>query len=193
MSVFEAYLSLGFWHITDLAAYDHILFIVALCAIYQLKDWKRILILVTAFTIGHSATLALASLDVIVFSGRWVEILIPITILLTCLFNVITNFDLKSAHRQKYFLALSFGLIHGMGFSSYLKSAFKNASDVIFPLFSFNVGIELGQLIIVLIILGLGYVAMNVLKVKQQYWNWTVSGLAFVIAIKLLVNLLMIN
>ena len=119
-SIFSTYLELGFDHISDINAYDHILFLVALCAIYRLKEWKKILVLVTAFTIGHSITLALAALDIINFPSKIVEFLIPVTILITSLYNVIaptnrlenTTFNKKIS--VNYFFALFFGLIHGL-------------------------------------------------------------------------------
>ncbi|MFC0185823.1 HupE/UreJ family protein [Pseudarcicella hirudinis] len=122
MSEFQTYLQLGFQHITDIKGYDHILFVVALCAIYKLSDWKKVAILVTAFTIGHSVTLALSTLDIISYRSEIIEFLIPITIFITCLVNFFFKSDQKRkpvkapSSRSRYVLAMSFGLIHGMGF-----------------------------------------------------------------------------
>jgi hypothetical protein len=190
MTDFELYLRTGLSHIADVTAYDHILFIVALCAIYQFKDWKQTLVLVTAFTIGHSITLALATLGIVVFSGEIIEILIPITIMLTCIFNIFTISKEKSNASLKYLLALSFGLIHGLGFSNYLTSLLGEEENIIFPLFSFNLGIEIGQLMIVAIIMILGYIVMDIIKLSKSKWNWIVSSAAFIIATGLLIDLL---
>jgi hypothetical protein len=190
MTDFELYLRTGLSHIADVTAYDHILFIVALCAIYQFKDWKQTLVLVTAFTIGHSITLALATLGIVVFSGEIIEILIPITIMLTCIFNIFTISKEKSNTSLKYLLALSFGLIHGLGFSNYLTSLLGEEENIIFPLFSFNLGIEIGQLMIVAIIMILGYIVMDIIKLSKSKWNWIVSSTAFIIATGLLIDLL---
>ncbi len=190
MTEFELYLRLGLSHIADLDAYDHILFIVALSAIYLFKDWRKVLVLVTAFTLGHSLTLALATLKLVFFSEKLIEILIPITIMLTCVFNIITIKREEKRPLFKYLLALSFGLIHGLGFSSYLTSLLGSEENILFPLFAFNIGIELGQLIIVTITMIISFIAMNVIKLSRDKWNWIVSSIALIIAANLLVNLL---
>jgi len=190
MTEFELYLITGFSHISDTNAYDHILFIIALCAMYQFKDWRKILLLVTAFTIGHSISLALATLELVFFSSNVIEILIPITIMLTCIFNIII---IKKERRRpilKYLLTLSFGIIHGLGFSSYLTSLLGNEESIIFPLLSFNIGIELGQLVIVGIAMTLGFIAMNIIKLSSDKWNWIISSITFIIATNLLIGLL---
>src|SRR6267378_738964 len=123
MSEFPIYLELGFRHITDLKGIDHILFLVALCGIFTLQDWKKILLLVTAFTIVHSLTLALSALNIILINSNLIELLIPVTIVITSLSNLFTRANTASPEklRLRYFSALFFGLIHGMGFSNYLK------------------------------------------------------------------------
>lgn len=188
-STFSAYLQLGFDHISDLNGYDHILFIVALCAIYRLQEWRKVAILVTAFTIGHSITLALAALDIIPINGALIEFLIPVTIVITALYNVITHrtntADTNATFSRKvnlnYGFALIFGLIHGMGFSNFFKSLVTpgQEGEFIRQLFAFNVGVELGQLAIVAIILLVAYVAISLVKVKQRDWNFFISGAAF--------------
>lgn len=195
MGEFELYFNLGLQHIADIEAYDHILFLVALCAMYQLKDWKNVLILVTAFTIGHSITLALSTLDIVTIPANIIEMLIPVTIMLTAVFNLWSArrgiaFS-KSQQRTKYGIALFFGFIHGMGFSNYLKELLMGSdTSVTLPLFAFNVGVEVGQIGIVLTILIISFVVMNIIKVSQRYWNWIVSTVAFIIAGNLLLGLL---
>lgn len=182
-SLFSTYLGLGFDHILDLEGYDHMLFLVALCAIYRLQQWKQVAILVTAFTIGHSFTLALAALDIIRIPAAWVEFLIPITILLTALYNVISQPKHQASATQKwhlnYLFALGFGLIHGMGFSNFLRSTLMpgEESNFIAQLLAFNIGVELGQLSIVVVILIIAFVAFNFLKVKAPEWNLFISGM----------------
>lgn len=178
MSTFQLYLELGLQHIADFRGYDHILFIITLCAVYVLSDWKKILILVTAFTLGHSTTLVLATFDLVKISSAWVEFLIPITILLTAIGNIIQkkqNFS-KFHHRYKYGLALFFGLIHGLGFSNYLHSLLSKEDNLAGPLFSFNLGIEIGQLIIVTSFIIIGLIFIQILKVKKREWNLVISG-----------------
>ncbi|MDZ4709766.1 MAG: HupE/UreJ family protein [Saprospiraceae bacterium] len=178
-SEFSVYFQLGIQHIADLAAYDHILFIVALCAIYSPADWKRLLILVTAFTIGHSLTLALAALDVIQFNQSLIEFLIPVTILITALLNFVPTENVNlSLPWWKYILPLLFGFIHGMGFSNYFKSLLGKEESVLKPLFAFNLGIETGQVVIVIVLMLLAHFFVNFLRIQQTWWTRMVSGLA---------------
>ena len=117
------YARLGFKHIIDFGGMDHILFILALTLRYIWADWRRILVLVTSFTIGHSLTLALSTLSFIEIDVAWIEFMIPITILITAVSNFwVNDFDFKQHNAVHYLLALFFGLIHGLGFSNYLKS-----------------------------------------------------------------------
>lgn len=180
MTTFGLYLSLGFEHISDLAAYDHILFLTALCAIYSFREWKRVLILVTAFTVGHTLTLALATLKLIPVSTDLIEFLIPVTIFVTGLWNVIQrNKKLATAsHRFKYGTALFFGLIHGLGFSSYLRSLLGTEDNLLLPLFSFNLGLEIGQVMIVMIVLFISFLIVDVSGMKRREWNLLLSGAA---------------
>ena len=180
MHPFDFYVKLGFEHISDLAGYDHMLFLVALCAIYRIQQWKNILVLVTAFTIGHSVTLVLASFDILTIPSNIIEFLIPVTIFLTALNNVIgSNPAEKTAKMKKnYAIALFFGFIHGMGFSNYFKALLMESSSVAVPLLGFNIGIELGQLLVVFFIVGIAYLFLNVLRVKHRDWNVFISGAA---------------
>jgi hypothetical protein len=185
-SMFQTYLQLGFGHIADLRAYDHILFIIALCAIYKLAEWRKVAILVTAFTIGHSLTLALAALDIIPGNVAWVEFLIPVTILITAIYNVVVHrfeADIEEGTFGKrvnlnYFFAAIFGLIHGMGFSNYLRAIMsRDELDlVVRQLFAFNIGVELGQLVIVSVVLFIAFLAFNIARIRQREWNLFISG-----------------
>jgi len=180
MHPFHFYLKLGFEHIADMAAYDHILFLIALCAVYRMEQWKKILVLVTAFTIGHSITLVLVSLDLFTIPSKLIKFLIPATIFITALHNVFgTNTtDNSSKMTRNYGMALFFGLIHGMDFSNYFKALIMDPSDILVPLLGFNIGIELGQLLIVLCIVGIAFLFLNLLKVKHREWNIFISGAA---------------
>jgi len=178
MSVFQTYLELGFNHITDLKGYDHILFIFSLCVIYNIKQWKKILILITAFTIGHSITLALATLNLIHIKNDLVEFLIPLTIFITAFGNYFQKSDKFNSpfHKLKYGFALFFGLIHGLGFSNFLRAILGNEESLIEPLLAFNIGVEIGQLGIVLVLLILTLVFTQILNVKNREWNLILSG-----------------
>ncbi len=190
-SSFSTYLKLGFDHISDLEAYDHMLFVVALCAIYRLAEWKSVTILVTAFTIGHSITLALAVLDWISFPQRTIELLIPITIILTCLYNIFLHRpSTNNKISLNYLMALIFGLIHGMGFSNFLKSSLMPGQEnqLVTQLLAFNIGIELGQLAIVGLILVVSFIAFNILKINQRLWIMVLSSSVSIVAIYLLID-----
>ncbi|WP_428654107.1 HupE/UreJ family protein [Runella sp.] len=189
MSEFQAYLQLGFDHITDPNGYDHILFVIALCAVYAFREWKKVLVLVTAFTLGHSVTLALSTLKIISYSSAFIEFLIPITIFITAL----ANFSEKNAGEAKspklrYVLAACFGLIHGMGFSNYLRSLLGDQESIVMPLFAFNLGLELGQLVIVAIALAIASFFVEIIKVKRLTWNHLISGIVAGMALSLILN-----
>jgi len=178
MNFFSLYLNLGIHHIINFEAYDHILFIVTLVAVYQLKHWKKIIILVTAFTLGHTTTLALATLRIINVPSALIEFLIAVTIFLTAITNLLQKSDKFSpgVHLFKYSLALFFGLIHGLGFSNYLRSLLGTESSIIVPLFSFNLGVEIGQLGIVTLIILLNYLLIRFFSMKQRDWKLILSG-----------------
>lgn len=191
MSTFELFLKLGFQHISDIKAYDHILFLVALCGLYLIRDWRKIAVLVTAFTIGHSISLALATLNIVQVSSNLIEFLIPVTILVTAIFNFYQQpaslgktFDNRQF--RNYAIALFFGLIHGLGFSNYLRAMLDAEESIFTPLLSFNIGLEIGQLLIVAIILGISFLAVDVLKIKRKYWIYAVSTFAGAVAIQLM-------
>ena len=189
MSEFATYFKIGWQHIVAWEGYDHILFIVALSAIYLLSDWRKVLILVTAFTVGHSITLALSVLNVVRVSTRLIEFLIPVTIFITALFNIIRQ--PKSEHpgavQLNYFFALFFGLIHGMAFSNQLRSLLGTDTSVVTPLLSFNLGLEFGQVLIVIAVLLVSGIVVNLTGIKRRDWTMFISaaifGIAFMMAI----------
>ena len=188
------YFDLGLHHILDWQGYDHILFVMALCGIYTIKDWKQVLILVTAFTIGHSVTLALSVFNIVQFSTKIIEFLIPVTILITAFSNIIGKRSKPKNINLKYFLALAFGFIHGMGFSNYLKSLLGKSSSIIVELFAFNIGLEVGQVLIVISTLVFAFILTSIVKIKL--WDWTfflssaIFGIAFIMAAERLPALL---
>lgn len=177
MNDFTFYFDLGWQHIISWDALDHILFITTLAAIYLVKNWKQVLILVTAFTIGHSVTLALSVYEIIRAKAELVEFLIPITIVATSLFNLLLKqFDARS-FRLNYLLALFFGLIHGLGFANTIRFLLTKDQQLTVPLLSFNMGLEAGQIVLVIFILLLSYLVVNKLNAKREWWIWTLSGI----------------
>ncbi|MCU0349053.1 MAG: HupE/UreJ family protein [Saprospiraceae bacterium] len=181
MSEFLSFAKLGFHHIADPKAFDHLLFVVTLCAVYRWSDWRKLLVLITAFTIGHSLTLVLAGLHILQVPSDLVEFLIPVTIVLTSLHNVAVSKSeggtFSRSVSTNYLLALFFGLIHGMGFANYFGALMGESGNIVLPLFAFNVGIELGQLIIVGVFFGLYFLLAQWLKTQHRDWNLYVSGL----------------
>jgi hypothetical protein len=186
MEDINLFFSLGWHHIISIDALDHILFVTALAAIYVFKDWKKVLVLVTAFTIGHSLTLALSVYDVIRVNDNLVEFLIPVTILITAIFNWFQK-DFKPKSLQlNYFFALFFGLIHGMGFANSIRFMLAKNESIGLPLFSFNVGLEAGLILIVFIILLLSYLLITILKVPRKAWVYILSSLAIIVSLKMI-------
>lgn len=182
MNDFVLYFSTGWHHIISVNALDHILFIAALAAIYLPGNWKQVLVLVTAFTIGHSLTLALSVYDVIRINIKWVEFLIPSTIIATAGFNFFVNNFSKKSLQLNYFLALFFGLIHGMGFANSIRFMLAKDEKIAVPLLSFNLGLEAGQIILVSFILFTSYLLVDKMKMNRLWWVWAVSGLCLVVA-----------
>jgi hypothetical protein len=190
MSEFELYFGLGKDHILDYRnGYDHILFIVALCALYLMRDWKKLLILITAFTIGHSITLALATLRVISINQSLIELLIPITIFITAVSNIFRSTEISDQTTYiNYGYALFFGLIHGLGFSNYLRSILGQDRSIVTQLFAFNIGLEAGQIIIVGIFLFLGLILVDLFTVNRRDWKLVISSIIAGMALLLIKN-----
>lgn len=185
MNDFTFYFSLGWEHIMSIEALDHILFVLALAGIYLLRDWKQVLILITAFTIGHSITLALSTLNLISIKTEWVEFLIPCTIVVTAAANLFQKTFSQRAIRFNYVLALFFGLIHGLGFANTLRFILAQDQHLGWALFGFNVGLEAGQIIVVLIILLLSQLFIAGLKVPRREWVLVISAGVLSIALQM--------
>lgn len=182
------YFTVGWEHIISLDALDHQLFILALIVLYTLKEWKQVLILVTAFTIGHSITLALSTLHVLTVPSRLVEFLIPCTILITAAANIIKP---THGHRKvelNYFLAMFFGFIHGLGFANALQFMLARDQSLGLSLLSFNLGLEAGQIMVVVILLLLAHIFIYFLKINRKYWIITISALVLVVSIKMAIE-----
>lgn len=189
MDNFIFYFKLGLNHVLDFGAYDHILFLIVLAVVYQFKQWKKVLWLITLFTIGHSITLALSVYSIVKVRADLVEFLIPTTIFITGLLNVLTA---KSAsvgkENQNLFFAFFFGLIHGLGFSNYFKMIIGRAENKLIPLLEFALGVELAQIIIVLAILLIGSVLISVLRVNRRDWILVTSSIVMGIAIQMMMD-----
>jgi hypothetical protein len=188
MSDFSLWFTTGLQHILDRNGYDHICYVIVLAISFPIKEWKKLLGLITAFTIGHSLTLALSILDFIKVPQTSIEILIPITILITCIYTIVKREEAMKTISLNYWLALFFGLIHGMGFSYLLKSMLGREQSPVSPLFSFNLGLEAGQLVIVAAVILISLFLENVLKIKRSNYVFFLSAAVFGIASVLLVE-----
>ena len=185
MQDFLFYLKLGWEHIISVDALDHQLFILALLAVYYYRDWKKILILVTAFTLGHTMTLLLSVLDVFRISSNWVEFLIPLTIALTAADNIAMSRHKFSLMKMNYYLALIFGLVHGMGFANTARMMMASEQQIAVPLLGFNIGLELGQIVVILLIMTINFSLTKLLKLPEKYWILGVSFLALLWSLKI--------
>jgi hypothetical protein len=189
MSEFQAYFAEGRDHILEWKyGYDHILFVIALCALYLFRNWKQVLILVTAFTIGHSITLALAALNIIPVNELLIEFLIPATIFITAFSNLFKNeetVDQQNFHIN-YGYALLFGLVHGMGFSNYFRTILGKDRGIVSQLLAFNLGLELGQIIIVVIFLTASFIVVDLFGINRRDWKLVISSMIAGIALMMM-------
>lgn len=189
MHEFWMYTQIGFNHIANLSGMDHILFVAALCIRYQFSDWKKWLILITAFTIGHSITLVLSVFNYLDFSTNWIEFLIPVTILITSISNMfVKKFSFNTRFPVIYFFALFFGLIHGLGFSFYLKSLLGLQQNIVPALLAFNLGLEIGQILIVMAILVISFIFVTLLKAPRRDFILIVSGGILAVSLQMVIE-----
>lgn len=208
MNDFIFFFKQGLSHISDLGAYDHILFIAALSAAYHIKNGKKLIYLVTAFTVGHSIALALATLKIVTINSSLIEFLIPVTIIATCITTIVQKTksiplsfeDSKVAdYSQKevshveqskliYASIIGFGVIHGLGFSSYLRFILSENESLFTPLLAFNIGLEVGQIFILAIALIINFVLLEYAKISQKYLPIIISILIIIISIPILLE-----
>ncbi|HBR55849.1 MAG TPA: HupE / UreJ protein [Flavobacteriaceae bacterium] len=186
MSDFWLYIKLGLEHVLDWNAYDHTLFIIALCASHTFKTWRRMLLHVTFFTLGHSVSLALATYKVVSVPSEYIEFLIPVTILATAVLSIANALRGNLQNASIYFSVLTFffGIIHGFGFAGYFNMI--NEGNVLVHLLEFALGIEIAQVIIALVVVLLGYIVQQFLK--QRYWVMGISVLVLILAIPMLIE-----
>lgn len=182
--MFIEYLKLGIEHILDPQGIDHVLFLIVLVILYSLKDWKEVFILATAFTLGHTLTLALSAMDIISTPSKYIEILIAASIAATALHNIIKPKQDENS-KTRYFTAVAFGLIHGFGFAGFFRTILGKDS-IALPLLSFNIGVEIAQLIVVIIVILLSFILCDLLKLKKRYLVTGTSILIFLYALKLI-------
>lgn len=188
MNDFSFYFGIGREHIINLSALDHLLFIAALAAIYMLKDWKQVLVLVTAFTIGHTITLILSTKQWVVVNDKWVEFLIPCTIVITAISNLLQRKFSSRGIRVNYFLALFFGLIHGLAFANTLRMILASDQSFALSMFSFSLGLESGQILVVITVLLLSQLFIGLLHINRKMWVIFLSLIVIAFAIQMIVQ-----
>ena len=189
MTDFVFYFKMGLFHVLDFNAYDHILFLIVLTVVYQFKQWTKVLWLVTLFTIGHSITLALSAYGILNIKANLIEFLIPLTIFITGLMNVMTAKKASvGKENQNLFFALFFGLVHGLGFSNYFKSMMGKSEDKLIPLLEFALGVEAAQIIIVIGILLIGAIIQGVFGANRRDWILVTSSIVIGFAIQMMLD-----
>jgi len=180
----------GINHVLDVNGYDHLLFLMVLSVPYVFKDWKRVLILVSMFTFGHTLSLVLAAYGVVSVNGELVEFLIPLTIFIVALYNVFTTG--KKSTEQKagilFISALFFGLIHGLGFAREFKMFIGKSESKLMPLFEFALGIEIAQVLIVFVVLFLGFFGQTIFRFSRRDWVMVVSAIVVGLTIPMLIQ-----
>ena len=189
MSGFYIFFTTGIQHITNFNGLDHILFIAALCIRYMYKDWKQILVLITAFTVGHSLTLVLSTLNVLLLPVKWTEFLIAVTIVISAINNLfVTEKALYRKYPLIYFYALFFGLIHGLGFSTLLKSMLGKDQRIVVQLLAFNLGLEVGQLVIVAFLLFISFIFVSAIPIRRHVYIVFTNCAMLALAIQMMIE-----
>jgi hypothetical protein len=188
MTDFFLYLKLGLTHVLDWQAYDHVLFLIVLVAAYNFSNWKRIIILVSLFTLGHTVSLLLANFNMVLVSSKWIEFLIPVTILITAIYNL--GASGKNNRSEKvglfYVITLFFGLIHGFGFATYFKMI--SGGNEILPLLEFALGVEIAQIIVVGAVLILNFIFQTIFRFSKRDWVLVISSIVIGVIIPMLQN-----
>lgn len=193
MSDFELYFKSGLWHVLNIKAYDHILFLIALTIPYAFREWRKVLLLVTLFTIGHTMTLILAVYGIISVRAALVETIIPITILVTGIYNIITRrkkFARKEEDNINFIaiLTLFIGIVHGLGFFNYFRMQLAGTGDKLLPVAEFSLGIEAAQIIIVLIVLIVSAIAESFFRVTRRDWVLIISSFVIGVVVPMIIN-----
>ena len=188
MDDLKFYTEFGFTHVLDWNAYDHVLFFIVLTIFYSFKDWKKALGLITFFTIGHTLTLLLSAYNFIYVKQGIVEFLIPLTIFVTAIYNIVFVKKSFINLNTSFIFAFFFGLIHGLGFSSSIRILIDDTEDKLLPILEFAMGIEIAQIIVVLFIFLFNFIILNIFKRKKRDWVIIISSIIIGIVIPMLIE-----
>ncbi|MAX71080.1 MAG: HupE / UreJ protein [Flavobacteriaceae bacterium] len=185
----------GINHVLDLDGYDHVLFLMVLAVPYLFKDWKRVLLLVSVFTLGHTLSLVLASYGIVSVNGSLVEFLIPVTILITAIYNVFTagKKERNSKISLLFFSTLFFGLIHGLGFAREFKMFAGQSQNRLELLIEFALGIEIAQIIIVFVVLFIGFLCQTIFRFSRRDWVMVLSSIVIGLVIPMIIHSELLN
>ena len=185
----------GINHVLDIKGYDHLLFLMVLAVPYVFKDWKRVLLLITMFTLGHTLSLVLSTYGIVTVNGKLVEFLIPVTILIIAVYNVFTASKKGKGNKigLLFFTALFFGLIHGLGFARYLKMLAGQSENKIELLLEFALGIEIAQVIIVFVVLFLGFLGQTIFRFSRRDWVMVISAVVVGLVIPMIIQSDLLN
>ena len=176
METFWFYFDLGFDHVLDLGGLDHFYFLVALSLPFAFKNWKKLLLWVSLFTLGHSLSLVISNFEWIKIDTTWVEFLIPVTICVTCLSILIHKQHTLLKGIWINLITLFFGLIHGFGFARYFKMI-ASKEEAILSLLEFALGVEFAQILIVIFVLLINWVAIGLFKIQHLKWQWIIAAM----------------
>ena len=190
MEQLKLFFELGLTHVLDINGYDHVLFLIVLAAPYLFSNWKKVLFLVTVFTIGHTISLILSSYNIVSVNSGLVEFVIPVTIAITALFNVFSSGKMIGNTKigVVFFMTLFFGIVHGLGFSGYFKMIVGNTDYKFIPLMEFALGVEAAQIIIVVVVLVLASIAQNILNISKRDWVLVISSITLGLVIPMLLS-----
>ena len=191
MPDFWIYFNIGLRHVLDIHGYDHVLFLIALTVPYTFKEWPRILLLVSIFTLGHTLALLLSVFGIVTMNASLVEFMIPVTILIAAIFGLLTagKTSKSGSPATAVFITLFFGLIHGLGFSNYFNSILAGTpTDKLIPLLEFALGIEAAQIIVVLVVLIIGYLVQTLLRFNRRDWALTASAFVAGVVVPLIIE-----
>ena len=191
MQEFWLYFEMGLRHVLDINAYDHVLFLIGLTVPYSFNEWKKLFILITLFTIGHTVALVLSVFNILYIRENIVEFVIPITILIVALYNLFTAGKNNKTESISIIaiITLFFGIIHGLGFSNYFKTILPgNATDKLLPLSEFALGIEAAQIIVVFIVLILSYIVQTVFRFTKRDWTLVMSAFILGVVVPMIIH-----
>ncbi|WP_299112539.1 HupE/UreJ family protein [uncultured Winogradskyella sp.] len=185
----------GINHVLDPNGYDHVLFLMVLAVPYVFKDWKRVLLLVSMFTLGHTLSLVLAAYGVVSVNGKLVEFLIPVTILIAAIYNVFTSGkkDKSTKVGLLFFTTLFFGLVHGLGFAREFKMFAGQSENKVELLIEFALGIEIAQIIIVFVVLFLGFLCQTIFRFSRRDWVMVLSAIVIGLVIPMIIESDLLN